>query len=251
MGLWKALKWSALGHVGIFLAFTIQSVFFASEPLIFQSAVRVDLVALPDKITPDEPPAPPAPKTQEPKEEPPKKEPVVKKEPQKPKPKVVQKQDTDAIKLDKTKQKSALNKLKQLSAFERLQERLAEQKRKEAEAAAKKAQAFKGNEISEGTALSGVGKLQHDAYLSEIDRHFRNNWSLPEYLRNRGLIAEVVVRLDRVGNIIGSQLVKSSGNPTFDDIVMSAVQKSSPVPPPPDKFVRISELQGFLFRFSE
>ena len=47
--------------------------------------------------------------------------------------------------------------------------------------------------------------------------------------------AEVVVNfvLDDVGHIVSSRVVKSSGDPVFDDAALSMLQRSDPVPPPP------------------
>jgi colicin import membrane protein len=77
-----------------------------------------------------------------------------------------------------------------------------------------------------------------------------NNWSAPAYFKNRGLKTHVMVRFDENGNILAKDIVKSSGNPAFDELVLVAIQKSSPVPAPPAKFSKIASVEGFLFRFS-
>ena len=246
-------------HVFILLIFTVKA-FFAGDAIEYQSAVRVDLIGLPDKITPEDiKPAPIAKEAQ--KEEAPAPAPApAEKTEEKAKAELPTKQpkiDSDAITLDKnkTKQKDAMAKLKQMSAFEKIQQQeLAEERKKQelaAAAAAAKAKQIKGNQISSGSQLSGISRLQADNYIGDVERQIRQNWVLPQYLAKKNLKAQVRVRFDEKGQIISAQIVKSSGNPTFDEIVIDTVQKSSPVPPPPEKFVRLFNLEGVLFGFPE
>jgi TonB family protein len=204
-------------------------------------------VGLPDKVMPDLPPAAkpePAPKAEEKKPEPP----IAKVEKQKLPPKPI---EPEAINLDKTKnkEKAALQKLKQMQALDEIQNEIENDKKKKAAEAAAKFK-YKGNVLAPGTELTGVNKLQSDAYLGLVHQHMLENWALPEYLKNRSLRTDVVVKFDESGNILEKAIVKASGNASFDEFVLAAIQKSSPVPPPPAKFVRISSLQGFLFHFS-
>jgi TonB family protein len=41
------------------------------------------------------------------------------------------------------------------------------------------------------------------------------------------------IRLDDAGNVLESNIVRSSGNPAYDAAVMRSLRKSSPLPPPP------------------
>lgn len=243
----QALKISVILHIALFLSFTVRTVFFSDEPINFEQAIRVDMVGLPDRIETPEPVAsteksePAAPPTTLPaiaKEAPPVKE-------AKPTPK---EKDPEAISLEKskTKQKAALEKLKQMSALEKIQQDLDSEKKK---AAATAKPTFKGNVLSPGTALTGINQLQADAYISNVHSHMISNWFLPEYLKNKDFRTDVLVKFDESGNILSKAIVKASGNPQFDEYVLAAIQKSSPVPPPPEKFVRISSVQGFLFKF--
>ncbi len=273
----RYVKISVLLHVALFLAFTINATFFTEPPVEFEKAIRVDMVGLPDKPSAELAPAPAAKEflkesLKETVKEPPK-EPV-KPEPSKPElvtkpippnpvaktevkptklPKVLPKIDTEAINLEKTKskQKQALEKLKQLEALEEIQKDVeTEGRKKTAQATAAAGAKYKGNVLAPGTELTGVNKLQADNYISDVHRHMIENWTLPEYLKNRKLRTDVLVRFDESGVILAKEVVKSSGNPTFDEFVLAAIQKSSPVPAPPAKFVRLSSVQGFLFRFS-
>lgn len=245
-----ALKASLVVHVLIVLFFTVDAVFFTDEPIAFNKAIRVDMVGLPDKVPTEAPPAPEAkapPKLPDakPAEVTPPKPPEPKKQVLSPKLK-----DPEAINLEKTKSKenAALQKLKQMEAMEKLKEDMANDAKKKAAVAAA---SYKGNELSAGTELTGLNKIQADTYLADVNKHMRQFWSLPEYLKHRNLEASVLVRFDQSGNILSKSIAKSSGNPAFDELVIETVEKSSPVPAPPAKFAKISTVQGFLFNFSE
>lgn len=243
-------------HVALVLIFTVKAVFWTDEPIDYQSAVRVDLVALPDKLTADSKPmANPKPDVVKPNPEPETKVPPkteVAKEPiSKPTPPAAQPEAVN-LQAQRKKQAEAVNRLKQMSALERLQQQEAEdRKRKALEALKGTPTQFKGNQLADGNSLTGLARMQAASYIGDVDRHMRQYWALPEYLRNRGLKAEVLVKFDSKGLVTSKQIVKSSGNELFDEIVLTAIESSSPVPAPPEKFVRISQLQGFLFRFSE
>ncbi len=247
------VKISMIVHVGIFLALTIKATFFTDPPIVLENAIRVDMVGLPDKVK-EAPPAP-EPAAPQPKQvEMPKKEvvppPVVAKpEPVKPQPKA---KEPDAINLNKTKskEKQALEKLKQMAALEAIQKDLDAENKKKAAAKAVAQVKYKGNVLASGSELTGINKLQADNYTGEVLRHMKNHWEIPQYIKNNSLSTMVLVRFDESGIILSKSIVKSSGNPAFDEIVLTAIQNSSPVPPPPAKFAKIASVEGFLFRFS-
>lgn len=244
-------------HLFIVSVLTTKAVFFESEPAEYQSVIKVDLVDLPNKVSPQEVPLEEAKKPEVTETTPPTPPPAAVATPI-PK-KLVEKQhkvdiDKTAINLEKTKKKeqAALDKLKQLSALDEI-ERLDREdtKQKNQAKAIEKLKQIKGNALSSGTELRGVSKLQHDNYISIIEKHIRQNWSLPEWLAKKNLKAQVRVRFDEHGNVTSRDLERSSGNSSFDELVMSAVQKSSPVPAPPIKFVKILNVEGILLGFPE
>ncbi len=243
-------------HVSIVLLFTVRMVVFPSEPVVFQSALRVDLVALPDKIQTPAPAAPvPAPAASEPaaaKPEPKKSTPPPKVEENTvnlnpPKPDAKSAPKVDNRKIEK-QQDAAINRLKQQSALDRLERDFREA---EANKVREAARTFKGNAISKGSELTGIAQLEHDEYVAAVERHVRSKWELPQWLANKDLKAQVRVKFDERGNVIGKQLVRSSGNPAFDEVVMDTVTKASPAPAPPEKFVRLLANEGILFGFPE
>ncbi|KHD88502.1 MAG: energy transducer TonB [Bdellovibrio sp. ArHS] len=254
-------------HAFIISVFTLKAVFFTPEAIDFSQAIRVDMVGLPDKIEPKDMPAPakeearPALPDKEkapeiPAEKPPekvveKKTAVAKPEPVKP----VAKKD-DGVNLEKVKsqQQNALEKLKAMAALEKIKNDVAEEKRKAAAGSGKSdsgGQKIKGNVLSPGTSLTGLTKLQHDTYASDLDRHIKANWALPEWLAKRDFKAQAVVFIDSRGNILGRKIVKSSGNPSYDEEVLATIDRSAPFPAPPEKFLAIVSVDGILIGFPE
>lgn len=249
-------------HAAVILIFTVKAVFFTPESIDFSQAVRVDMVALPDKIDPKTLPAPakeeakPAlPEKEKPQEKVAEKKP----EPVKPKPepvKVPPKKVDDAVNLEKVKnkQQNALEKLKAMAALEKIKEDVAEEKKTKAVANGKAndgTQKIKGNVLSPGTSLNGLSKLQHDTYAADLDSHIKQNWSLPEWLAKRDLKAQARVFIDSRGNILGRKIVKSSGNASYDEEVLATIDRSAPFPAPPEKFLAIVSVDGILIGFPE
>lgn len=252
-------------HALLVSVFTLKAVFFTSEPVDFAQSVRVDIVGLPDKTEPKTlpPPAAEEAKPALPDKEPPKPTPVektpekvVEKAPPKPEPIKAQSKKDDGVNLDKvkSKQQSALEKLKAMAALEKIKQDVANEKAKNPPGAGKSdagAQKIRGNMLSPGTALTGLSKLQHDTYAADLDGHIKQHWSLPEWLAKRELKAQVRVYIDSRGNILGRKIVKSSGNPSYDEEVLATIDRSAPFPAPPEKFLAVVSVDGILIGFPE
>lgn len=250
-------------HVGLVLFFVVKTAFFTPESIDFTQAVRVDIVGLPDKLDPNS--LPPKPEAKEnPKPAKPEPSPVEKAAEKKPEPKVEPKPEVklptktakkdDGVNLEKvkSKQNDAMEKLKAMAAIEKLKE---EAKKPAPVSGSGKTDApaapIKGNQLSPGTALTGLSKLQHDTYGADLDRHIKQHWTLPDWLAKRDYKAQARVYIDSRGNIVDRKIVKSSGNPDYDAEVLSALDKSSPLPAPPEKFVSLVSVDGILIGFPE
>ncbi len=253
------LRLSVVLHILIFGFFAIRAVFFPSDLSILENAIRVDMVALPDKIDPNPMAGPMTPEPPKPAIE--EKKPVLpaKTEPPQlavkdlPKPTDVKKdmpKEPDSIKIEKDKaaQKQALAKLKQMDAFEKLQKQMETEQKQQAVQAAAQA-AVKGNIIAPGSELKGINQLQADNYRSSVQRHMKQNWEIPHYIKKTNLETEVLVKFDSNGLILSKEIKKSSGNSAYDEAVMAAIERSSPVPAPPGKFTAIASVEGFTFVF--
>ncbi|MDX9731538.1 MAG: TonB family protein [Bdellovibrionales bacterium] len=255
--LWKddsmkaALIKSALGHVFLILIFTVRAYVFPSEPLRLESAIRVDIVGLPEKArtlpAPLEEPKPEA-KPEAKKEtaaskpelppivkqaEPPPKAPVVL-QPKKPDPKQQQRDQAAAL-----KRLEAMARLEQQARVDATQKALSE-----ARAAQEAAAAVRGNQLSRGNSLSGLTRLDHARYLDEIEARIKNQWRPPRFLANAKLRVRVIMTINSSGGIIRKAIVQSSGNEVFDESAIAAIENSLPLPPPPDSLQGVLANQG-------
>lgn len=251
----KGLKVSLGFHVVVFAIFTIKAAFFAPQQIDYSAAIRVDMVALPDKIAPDQLPPPKVEESKpEAKPEPapkPQQKPVVVEKPVK-----APKKDTEAINLEKekNKQKEALDKLKAMSAIEEMKREAEKEKdKKMAGVGDTKAQPtkIKGNILSPGTALTGLNRLQHDSYLAGLDQQIKQHWYLPEWLAKKPFRAQVRLKIDEKGRVLSREIVLSSGNSSYDELALETIDKSAPFAPPPEKFVSIVAVNGLLIGFPE
>ena len=246
----RGLFFSVLLHALFIAFFSLKTVLFKSEAIDFSKAIRVDLVALPEKVS--APPLPEPETTQQAQVQQEKKSQSIISEA---KTATIEKKTTaqlqkpqkaqDAIGLVqvKSKQKSAIEKLRAMAAMEKFKEELAKK--------ATSSQKIKGNVLSPGTALTGLAKLQHDSYASTLDDHIKQNWSLPEWLSKREFRARARVFIDSYGNILDREIVKSSGNSSYDDAVLQTIDRSAPFPAPPEKFVALVSVEGILIGFPE
>ena len=99
---------------------------------------------------------------------------------------------------------------------------------------------IKGNRLAPGTALQGIDKLDYDHYIEQLHLHIQSHWKLPQWLAVSDQLATIVkVYLDANGYVIERQLLESSGDLRFDQIVLSAIDAASPFPPPKDQFINI------------
>lgn len=254
-------------HFFILSLFILQNVFFDGEKIDYESAIRVDIVGLPDKIQK------PSPSETAPSESQPaaKQEPKTQEQPVAVEPETTTKlpekklpQESEAIKLTKEKnkpepsdkikkkQQEALDKIKRMSALDKIKSEVETEQRKDTlSKISKSAHQYKGNVLNAGTELTGLNKIQHENYVSLLDKKIKENWTLPQWLANKSYQAQALIKIDENGVVIYNQIYKSSGNSSYDDIVIETINKSSPFPKPPEKFVDIVGIKGILIGFPE
>jgi colicin import membrane protein len=200
------------------------------------STVEVDLV--------DAPPPPPAPVVEAPKPPPPPKvEPEVKPPPPVVKPEIVIAKKVPPKKEVK-KQPPPPKPKDDLELKKRMQEQLAmeqkalDQQRQERQLrellAAQKADAARKAAAARASALG--------QYIARITDKVRGNWILPQDLQGNPEAIFHVTQLP-TGEVLHIKLLKSSGNPAYDDAVHRAILKSSPLPLPSDKSLFDRELK--------
>ena len=224
---------SVLFHIAIVLVFTVKTVFFPSEEIQIRNAIRVDIVGLPDKKV--------APKPKAEKAKPKK----AKVKPAKTKDKKSKNSKKVDLKKAKNKQNKALERLKALQAIEK------SQKDTKTKPKVEPTKEFKGNVVNAGDSLTGLDRLDHNQYFSTLKGHVQKHFVLPQWLAESEFRAKALVKVDERGFVISRELTESSGNPTFDNRVLEAIDNASPFPPPPGRLKNVIALNGLVFNFPD
>lgn len=108
---------------------------------------------------------------------------------------------------------------------------------------AKKCGEYAANRISALTELqpakrekesSPVGGIEFLRYRNLIHSKIKEHWFWPGGRRD----LEVTVRfgIQEDGEIVGLRIVRNSGDSSYDDSVIQAVRRSTPLPPPPETY---------------
>ncbi len=237
----RNLMISGIGHAVLVVIIFFRAVLVPSEAIEIRRAIRVDVVDLPAKVT--EPVQLPAPAAEP--AAPPIKDLPAKAEP-KPEPKV-QLKPVKEKKVDLSKkQNKALDKIKAMAALDKIKNEVSEQKKSD-----KASQQIRGNQVSAGNSLTGLDKIEFDRYFDELHQKILSSWSIPQWLADAPLKAQVQILIDDKGVVFKKTLLKSSGNSIFDGKVMEAVDASSPLPAPPGRLQGKLSTSGIILNFPE
>lgn len=228
-------------HALVFIAFAVRAYFVPQEQIQFENVIHVDMVGLPDRAKP----APEAPAPAPPAET---KAPPAKPE-LPPTTKPAPKNESPKVNLNKVKQSEAAA-LKRLEAIERLKRSMGGEKSPEkTETSAKSAPLVKGNEISHGSALKGIAKLNYENYQETAHAHIRKHWNLPHWMANANLSARVRVWIDAQGNVVRKEITQKSARPDFDDRALRALESATPLPRPPAELANVLAVEGMEIEF--
>jgi outer membrane biosynthesis protein TonB len=249
ISLGRAIGLSIAVHIAVVAGFIVHMVIYPSEPLRLDDAIRVDIVALPDK-GPKLPTSVPVVETKIPPPSPPPPEPAPLPEVKPPEPapapapivKVAPKPESPKINLKKNK-KAQDDALKRLEALEKIEHMTKSQSRPAPPPP------LKGNQVSHGGSLSGVIRLEQQGYLQTIDGSVKAHWNLPGFLSNANLVARARLFIDAKGNVIKRTITQSSHNDIYDQRVLTAIDSATPLPAPPSSLVNILEVDGIELEF--
>lgn len=244
----KGVYFSFVAHVAIILFMIVKVTLFPSQEINFAEAIRVDMVGLPEKYDSNI-----LPEKLEEAEKPEEKK-LPEKINEKTKTEDKKEKVPDTIKIDKAKnkQKEALDKLKKLSAIEKIKQAVQkEESQKQEKLSQENAKPIKGQVISKGTALTGLAKIQSNEYLSKLDQKIKTNWQLPQWLIGKPLKTKILLKINPNGEIADRRIYQSSGNPTYDEYSLLAVDKSAPFPVVPEKFTEVFKEDGVIIGFPE
>jgi len=247
------VKISVAAHAFILAIVALKAVFIPDVELQpTENAIRVDLIALPDKYKPNDTPKTPLPDPTFEKEV---SKPKVEPQPPPPASEVSansSEKNDDSVNLNRIKQKQgdALKKLKAQSALEKIKEDLEKEDLKNL-AKQNAASKLKGNIAANGNSLTGISKLQHDSYVSDLERSIKKNFYLAEWLRKKQLKTVVRIRFNNLGIIISHTIALASGNPSYDEAAIDAIERTAPFPSPPEKLIDYFESRGFDVEFTD
>lgn len=225
----------------IVLAVAVHAAFFALIVfgVTWQSRPEAPLEAelwdkLPAKVTaaPKAEPEPtkPEPTKREPtKPEPPKPEPIAKPEPPKPDPAIAERKERQ-----EREQRERLEKQRQEEAKKAREKDEAEKKRKQ-EA---KAKAEKDKELAEAAkaqeAANALKRSEFNRYVDGIRNKIRGKANVPDNVSGRPSV-QVRITILPGGDVLNVLVVKSSGNPAYDNAIERAIRSAQPLPvPAPD-----------------
>jgi TonB family protein len=100
--------------------------------------------------------------------------------------------------------------------------------------------------VAPAGAVAGAGAVSGSARGVRVDPevagwmrrtriHVRQSWVLAPGFRSQDLETHVSVRIDSGGRLQGGpRITRRSGNPWYDDSVVRALEKASPLPAPPE-----------------
>lgn len=257
----SALIFSFILHILLFIFLAVRTFYNSSEPIQMDNVMKVDLVAMPDKIAqlPKHfEPAAPKVIPERPEKKPPEPAPVTPTEKvhlptqAKPAPAPPSPQSPQInLKNNKRAEEAAL---KRLEALEKLKDSLAKSTATEAEPAAdqpvQRDQLIKGNTLSQGTSLKGIAKIDYQHYNETVHAHIQRFWSLPQWMANGNLSVVIRVYIDAAGAITKKTIVKSSGRQDFDEKAVQALDAAVPLPQPPSNLVDALSVDGMQIEMS-
>ncbi len=248
---WSAAKWTAAilavaVHVGfvLFLVFSVTWQSRKPEPVTAElyAPEKAEQAKVPPPAPKPPPEAPkPPPEPAKPPPEPPKPPPEPPKPPPEPsKADIALKEKQERLKKEQAERERKEAEKREAEKKAQAEKRLAEARERQArEALALQAQAEREREKQQRIAADQARARADADYIRRIQAKIRGNVILPPDLNGNPEAIFDVVQLP-TGEIIDVQLGKSSGVRAYDEAVLRAILKSSPLPRPdsPDMFRR-------------
>jgi TonB family protein len=114
-----------------------------------------------------------------------------------------------------------------------------------------------GNEgVPDGT-LDGEAGISENylrlQYREQVRQKIMAAWNLPKWSVDTlpaNTQALILVYIDEKGEILRTQMEKSSNIPFFDQSASRAIRRAAPLPPPPESLMEETKRQGIVMRFS-
>jgi TonB family protein len=92
---------------------------------------------------------------------------------------------------------------------------------------------------------------EHLAYFRQLDEKIRSNWNVPALAvgEKEKLMVQLRIVIEIDGRVTHLRMEKTSGNTFFDDSVLRAIRKASPLPVPPAPLRGSEDHYEIGFRF--
>ena len=92
---------------------------------------------------------------------------------------------------------------------------------------------------------------EHLAYFRQLDEKIRSNWTVPGLAmgEKENLMVQLRIVIEMTGQVSQVRMEKTSGNSYFDDSVLRAIKKASPLPVPPEQLRGAEDHYEIGFRF--
>jgi colicin import membrane protein len=78
-----------------------------------------------------------------------------------------------------------------------------------------------------------AGSMALNMYRMEVETWIKSNWTYPDV---QEIEATVLVKIRKDGTVLETRFIKPSGNKLFDESVLKAIEKASPLPPLPEGY---------------
>lgn len=88
--------------------------------------------------------------------------------------------------------------------------------------------------------------LELNAYYLKLRDAIQSKWVFPNDSK-KDLMTIINIKISKSGNLMEKWIETSSGNPSYDNSVIRAIEKAAPFPPLPDIFKNNFMEQGFRF----
>jgi TonB family protein len=87
--------------------------------------------------------------------------------------------------------------------------------------------------------------------VRRLEEKVRRSWALPGTLVRDAakLVVELRIVIEKDGRVSEERIEQGSGNPYFDDSVLRAIRKASPLPVPPEQLRGGEDHYEIGFRF--
>lgn len=98
-----------------------------------------------------------------------------------------------------------------------------------------------GNKLSKGTSLTGEisseDLSEYEKYIFDLPDIIRPYWKIPSYLKNQELKCRIRVYIGKEGQLLKTEIFESSQSEEYDHLALLSIKKASPFPAPPEKFL--------------